>query len=83
MRIDLYLKQSRLIKRRKIAREACDKGLVLINGRVSKPSVKVKIGDEITLNLGAKQIVVTITSLKLIRHELMYQLISENFVGQK
>lgn len=79
MRIDLYLKQSRLIKRRKLANEACVKGLVLVNGLVAKPSLALKVGDKITLNLAAKQIVVKVLSLKPSRYDLMYELISESY----
>lgn len=82
MRIDLYLKQSRLIKRRTIAQEACQKGLVLINDKVAKPSQNIKESDEITLNLGLKQIKVVVTSLKVLKDELMYQLISEQYLGR-
>ncbi|OON92952.1 MAG: RNA-binding protein [Candidatus Epulonipiscioides saccharophilum] len=50
MRIDKYLKVSRIIKRRTIAQEACDKGRVLINGKVAKSSSTVKIGDKLEIN---------------------------------
>ena len=80
MRIDLYLKTSRLIKRRKIANEAASKDLVLINDKVVKPSALVKIGDIVTLNLGRKQIIVKVTSLVLLKQDLMYQLIEEKFI---
>ena len=83
MRIDLYLKQSRLIRRRSIAHEACVKKLVLVNDKIVKPGYKVKLNDIITLNLGSKTIIVKATSLKTIKDELMYELISESFVGQK
>lgn len=56
MRLDLFLKQTRLIKRRTIAKELCDAGKVLINDKVSKPSAEVKEGDTITLKLGLKPI---------------------------
>lgn len=79
MRIDLYLKTSRLIKRRKLASEACSKGLVLINNKVAKPSSLLKLEDVITLNLAAKQIVVKVTSLTLLKNDLMYELISESY----
>ena len=53
MRLDKYLKVTRLIKRRTIANEACDAGRVEINGRVQRASYDVKIGDIITVNMGA------------------------------
>ncbi|MCY0899128.1 MAG: RNA-binding S4 domain-containing protein [Firmicutes bacterium] len=51
MRIDKYLKVSRLIKRRTLAKEALDQGRVSVNGRVVKASYEVKVGDQIELNL--------------------------------
>lgn len=52
MRIDKYLKVSRIIKRRTVANEACDAGRIEVNGRVVRASYDVKIGDKITVNLG-------------------------------
>lgn len=52
MRLDKYLKVSRIIKRRTIANEACDKGYVVANGRVVRASYEVKSGDEITIAFG-------------------------------
>jgi len=51
MRIDKYLKVSRLIKRRTLANEACEQGRVLINGKVAKPGTEVKVGDIIEIRL--------------------------------
>ncbi len=56
MRLDKYLKVSRLIKRRTIANEACDAGRVFINGKVAKASTAVKIGDVITIQFGNKEV---------------------------
>ena len=61
MRLDLVLKQSRLIKRRTIAKELCDAGKISINGKISKPSSEVKDGDVLELKLGNKLLKVTIT----------------------
>lgn len=61
MRLDLVLKQSRLIKRRTIAKELCDAGKISINGKVSKPSSEVNEGDILELKLGVKLIRVRIT----------------------
>lgn len=55
MRLDKYLKVSRIIKRRTVAREFADSDRVTVNGRVAKPSTLVKIGDRITLYSGNKQ----------------------------
>lgn len=52
MRIDKFLKISRIIKRRTVAAEACDAGKVLVNGRKAKPSTVLKVGDEVTVALG-------------------------------
>jgi ribosomal 50S subunit-recycling heat shock protein len=64
MRIDKYLKVSRIIKRRTVAQEACDGGKVEINGKTAKPSSEVKEGDIVALTFGAKKITVEILSLK-------------------
>lgn len=52
MRLDKYLKVSRIIKRRTVANEACDAGRVEVNGKIQRASYDVKIGDKITVNLG-------------------------------
>ena len=54
MRIDKYLKVSRLIKRRTVANDACEQGRVMINDKVSKPGDRVKVGDIITITFGDK-----------------------------
>lgn len=52
MRLDKYLKVSRIIKRRTVANEACDAGRVEVNGKIARASYDVKIGDKITVSLG-------------------------------
>lgn len=52
MRIDKFLKNARIIKRRTIAKEACEQGKVLINDKVSKPGDEVNIGDKVQINFG-------------------------------
>ncbi len=52
MRLDKYLKVSRIIKRRTVANEACDNGRVFINGKTAKASTEVKINDEIEIHFG-------------------------------
>lgn len=64
MRLDKYLKVSRLIKRRTVANEACDTGRVSVNGRVVRASYDVKVGDEITINFGAKPLSVKVVEVK-------------------
>ena len=61
MRLDLVLKQSRLIKRRTIAKELCDAGKISVNGKIGKPSTEVNNGDILELKLGQKLLVVRIT----------------------
>ena len=56
MRLDKYLKISRLIKRRTIANEACGAGRVMVNGKNAKASLEVKIGDVITIQFGDKEV---------------------------
>ena len=60
MRLDKFLKVSRLIKRRTVANEACDAGRVLVNGAVAKASVKVKVGDVIEIQFGTKTVKVEV-----------------------
>ena len=63
MRLDKYLKVSRLIKRRTLANEACDHGLVSLNGRTARASSEVKIGDVITLTLGQRRLSVEVLAV--------------------
>lgn len=64
MRLDKYLKVSRLIKRRTIANEACDAGRVSINDKVAKASQEVKIGDIIEIGFGNKSVKVEVLAIK-------------------
>lgn len=64
MRLDKYLKVSRLIKRRTVANEACDAGRVLVNGKVAKASVDVKVGDVIEIGFGSKAVKVQVVDVK-------------------
>ena len=61
MRLDLVLKQTRIIKRRTIAKEVSDAGKILVNGKVGKPSTEVNDGDVLELHLGQKILKVKIT----------------------
>ena len=63
MRLDKYLKISRLIKRRPVANEACDAGRIQVNGKVAKASVQVKVGDIIEITFGDKQVKVEVLSI--------------------
>lgn len=64
MRLDKFLKVSRLIKRRTVANEACDAGRVLVNGNVAKASVKVKTGDIIEIQFGMKTVKVEVVDIQ-------------------
>lgn len=64
MRLDKYLKVSRLIKRRTVANEACDNGLVSVNGRPQRASYDVKVGDRITLSFGQRTLTVEVTAVQ-------------------
>ena len=60
MRLDKYLKVSRLIKRRTVANEACDNGRISVNGRVVKASYEVKTGDRIEISMGTRTVAVEV-----------------------
>ncbi len=80
MRLDKYLKISRLIKRRTVANEACDAGRVSVNGKPARASYDVRIGDVIEVMLGAKSVKVKVVSIneyaKKDEAGLMYTLLS-------
>lgn len=63
MRLDKYLKITRLIKRRTIANEACDAGKISVNGKIARASYDVKINDIIEINLGLKPLKVKVTNV--------------------
>lgn len=64
MRLDKYLKVSRLIKRRTVANEACDAGRVSINGKPAKAGADVKVGDVIDIRFGTREVKVEVTSVQ-------------------
>lgn len=64
MRLDKFLKVSRLIKRRTIANEACDAGRVLVNDKPAKASLNVKVGDIIEIQFGAKAVKVEVLNVQ-------------------
>ncbi len=63
MRLDKYLKVSRLIKRRTVANEACDNGRISVNGKVVKASYEVKVGDKIEIALGSRTLAVEVVQV--------------------
>lgn len=81
MRIDKYLKVSRLIKRRTVAQEACDGGRVSVNGKTVKPAYDVKENDVIELSFGAKKTKVKVLKvcdyIKANESDTMYEVIEE------
>lgn len=80
MRLDKYLKVSKLIKRRVVAKKASLNEFVFVNDLIQKPGYKVKIGDIIKIQFAVKTIKVKVTSLIPIKNELMYTFISEKQV---
>lgn len=79
MRLDKYLKVSRLIKRRTVANEACDAGRVSVNGRPARASYDVKVGDEITIHFGERKVSLRVKGIsETVRKDdagLLYELI--------
>lgn len=81
MRIDKYLKVSRLIKRRTVANEACDSSFISVNGRAVKASYDVKVGDLVEIKFGKRTLVVKVT--KVTEHagkadaDSMYEVVSQ------
>jgi ribosomal 50S subunit-recycling heat shock protein len=63
LRLDKYLKVSRLIKRRTVAQSACEGSRVLVNGKERKPGYAVKVGDEITIEFGSKPLRIRVLAL--------------------
>ena len=81
MRLDKYLKISRIIKRRTVANEACDAGRVMVNGKPARASYEVKVGDVIEIAMGAHPIKVEILNIneyaKKDEAGMMYRMITE------
>ena len=81
MRLDKYLKVSRLIKRRTVANDACDAQRITVNGRVQKASYDVKLGDEITVAFGSKSVTIKVLDIRETTKKSesvgMYEVISE------
>ena len=63
MRLDKFLKVSRLIKRRTVANEACDNGRISVNGRVVKASYEVKVGDKLEITMGTRTVAVDVVQV--------------------
>ena len=81
MRLDKFLKVSRLIKRRTVANDACDNARISVNGKPAKASYSIKLGDEITIGFATKNITVRVLDIKETTKKNeslgMYEVISE------
>jgi ribosomal 50S subunit-recycling heat shock protein len=81
MRLDKYLKVSRIIKRRTVANDACDAGRVLVNGKPARASYDVKIGDVLELQLGSRSVKAEVLSVneyaKKESADEMYKILSD------
>ncbi|WHY00822.1 RNA-binding S4 domain-containing protein [Neobacillus sp. DY30] len=86
MRLDKFLKVSRLIKRRTLAKEVSDQGRILINGKEAKASSTVKVGDELTIRLGQRLVTARIDQIQdTTRKEAaaeMYTIIKDEKTGE-
>jgi ribosomal 50S subunit-recycling heat shock protein len=82
MRLDKFLKVSRLIKRRTVANDACDSERISVNGKSAKASYNVKLGDEITVAFGSKSVTVRVLDIRETTKKSesvgMYEVISES-----
>lgn len=64
MRIDKFLKNSRIIKRRTIAKQACEQGKIKINDKVCKPGDEVSIGDKVNISIGSRDLIIEVKDIK-------------------
>lgn len=84
MRLDKYLKVTRLIKRRTVAKELSDRGIFIINGRIAKPSSEVKEGDILVLTLGRHKLTVkvlqTLNYAKKTDADGMYEILNDDII---
>ncbi|BAU26187.1 ribosomal 50S subunit-recycling heat shock protein [Aneurinibacillus soli] len=87
MRLDKYLKVSRLVKRRTLAKEVCDQGRVTINGQAAKSSASVKVGDELAVRYGNKTVTVKVEKLldttKKDEAATLYTLLKEEMIPRE
>lgn len=86
MRLDKFLKVSRLIKRRTLAKEVSDQGRITINDQVAKASSTVKVGDELSIRFGQKRVTVKVEKLQETTRKdeaaEMYSVVKEEKVGE-
>lgn len=85
MRIDKYLKNARFIKRRTLAKEACDAGKIFVNGKVAKPGTEVKPMDLVSMRFGSKEIEIRVMTIKdhVTKDDatLLYEVVSEKAIA--
>ena len=85
MRLDKFLKVSRLVKRREVAKSLCDDGDVFINGKIGKPASEVNPGDELVLMLGKHKVTVKVKEIKPFANKSnaqeCYDLIADEIIG--
>ena len=85
MRIDKFLKVSHILKRRTISKELALNERIEINGRVAKPSTDVKVGDEVTITFGNRQMTIRVLSVEEIKRKKdavsMYEVINEDTIS--
>ena len=87
MRLDKYLKVSRILKRRTVANELADNGRVMINGKVAKPSAAVEPGDELEVVFGNRRLKVKVLSLEMnvkkSEASSLYEVLEESYISRK
>ncbi|MFQ9923067.1 MULTISPECIES: RNA-binding S4 domain-containing protein [Beduini] len=86
MRLDKFLKVSRIIKRRTLSKEIAESERVLVNDKVAKPSTQLKIGDLITVEFGTRRLVVRVLELKehVLKNDstMLYEIVKEEKISQ-
>lgn len=86
MRLDKFLKVSRIIKRRTLSKEIAESERVLVNDKVAKPSTQLKIGDLITVEFGTRRLVVRVLQLKehVLKNDstMLYEIVKEEKISQ-
>ena len=87
MRLDKFLKVSRLVKRRTMAKDVCDQGRVSLNGKAAKSSSTVKLGDELSIRYGNRRVTVSVEKIvdttKKDEAATMYTVILEEKISQE
>lgn len=87
MRIDKFLKVSRLIKRRELAKDLCDAGDVMVNGRQAKPSAEVNEGDKLSISIGRHRIEGTVLSVRAFANKeqatSMFRIEDDKVIGKE